>query len=128
MSKKSTVENKISEAMAQVGEFAKEQAGNFESSSAVYKAGFADLQAKALALTQTNLEATFAFAKAALGSKDVTALFALQQDFVKTQAAAFQVQTKEMNELTMAFAQDAVKPVQDGLAKTVAQFNKATAV
>ena len=90
-------------------------------------ASLADLQAKTLAAAKSNVEAGFAFAQAAFGLKDVSAFFALQQDFVKAQSAAFQVQAKELNELTLTVAKDAVKPVQESFAKSFEQFNKTIA-
>lgn len=114
-------------AIAQAGDFAKEQAQTLEASTELYKTGLADLNAKTMAAAKANLDATFAFAAAAFGVKDVSALFALQQDFVKSQTAAFQSQAKELNELTMVVAKDAMKPAQEGFAKSVAQFNKTVA-
>ncbi len=127
MSKKTTIENQVSETIAQVGDFAKEQVQTLEASTEVYKAGFADLNAKTMAAAKANMDATFAFATAAFGLRDVSALLTLQQDFVKAQTTAFQTQAKELNELTMVVAKDAMKPAQDGFAKSVAEFNKTIA-
>jgi hypothetical protein len=118
-------------AFEKAGDFAKDQAATqaaaMTAAAETYKTHLADLQAKTLASTKTNMSAAFAFAHQVFGLKDVSALVSLQQDFFKSQAAAFQVQAKEINDIAVSMTKDGVKPVQDGLAQSVNAFQKAFA-
>jgi phasin family protein len=99
----------------------------FDAAFGAYKARFADLQLKAMELTQTNMNAAFAFARKALAVKEPAEFFSLQQDFVKDQFQLAQKQATELNELAVALAKETVKPVQEGLTKTFGDVTKSYA-
>ena len=52
----------------------------FDAAFGAYKARFADLQLKAMELTQTNMNAAFAFARMALSGKEPTGACATRQE------------------------------------------------
>lgn len=99
----------------------------FDAAASAYKSRFADIQMKAMEITQINVNAGFAFARKMFSIKDPTEFFALQQDFAREQAQTFQRQVAEFNELSVALAKETVKPVQDGLSKNFGEFTKSFA-
>ena len=99
----------------------------FDAAASAYKNRFADLQLKAMEMTQINVNAGFAFARKLFAVKEATEFFALQQDFAREQAKAMQRQAAELNELATLLAKETVKPVQDGLTKSFGNFSKAFA-
>jgi phasin len=99
----------------------------FDAAFGAYKSRFADLQLKAMELTQTNMNAAFAFARKALSVKEPTEFFAIQQDYVKDQFQVAQKQVTELNELAVALAKETVKPVQEGLTKSFGEVTKSYA-
>lgn len=99
----------------------------FDAAASVYKSRFADLQMKAMEITQTNVNAGFAFARKLFAVKEPAEFFTIQQDFAREQAQAVQRQVAELNELTVALAKETVKPVQEGLTKSFGDFSKSFA-
>lgn len=99
----------------------------FDAAISAYKTRFADLQLKAMELTQTNFNSAFAFARKALAVKEPTEFFALQQDFAKEQIQSLQRQAAEINGIAATLAKETVKPVQDSFAKTFGDFTKSFA-
>ena len=99
----------------------------FDAAASAYKSRFADLQMKAMEITQTNVNAGFAFARKLFAVKEPAEFFTIQQDFAREQAQAVQRQVAELNELTVALAKETVKPVQEGLTKSFGDFSKSFA-
>jgi len=99
----------------------------FDAAASAYKTRFADIQMKAMEITQINVNAGFAFARKLFAVKEPTEFFALQQDFAREQAQTLQRQATEFNELAVTLAKETVKPVQDGLTKSFGDFSKAFA-
>lgn len=99
----------------------------FDAAASAYKNRFADLQLRAMEITQINVNAGFAFARKLFAAKEPGEFFSLQQDFAREQGQAMQRQAAELNELTMALAKDTVKPMQEGLTKNMGDFSKAFA-
>jgi phasin len=99
----------------------------FDAAASAYKSRFADMQMKAMEITQINVNAGFAFARKLFAVKDPSEFFSLQQDFAREQAQTMQRQATEFNELTVALAKETVKPVQDGLTKSFGDFSKSFA-
>ena len=99
----------------------------FDAAASAYKNRFADIQLKAMEATQINVNAAFAFARKLFSVKDPSEFMALQQEFAREQAQAFQRQVAEFNELSVALAKETVKPVQDGLARNFGEFTKSFA-
>ncbi len=99
----------------------------FDAAASAYKNRFADIQMKAMEITQINVNAGFAFARKLFSVKDPSEFFSLQQDFAREQAQTFQRQATEFNELSVALAKETVKPVQEGLTKNFGEFSKSFA-
>jgi phasin family protein len=95
-----------------------------DAAAGAYKQRLADLQLKAIEITQDNMNAAFEFARRALSVRDLTEGMSLQQDFIKAQAEAMQRQASQLNELSMALAKETVKPVQDSMTKSFANVGK----
>lgn len=95
-----------------------------DAAAGAYKQRLADLQLKAIEITQDNMNAAFEFARRALGVRDLGEVMNLQQDFIKAQAEALQRQTAQFNELSVALAKETVKPVQDSMNKSFANVGK----
>ena len=96
----------------------------FDAAANATKNRFNDLQLKAIEFTQANINASFGFARKLFAVKEPMEVFSLQQAFLKEQTEAAQRQAAELNELTVALAKEAVKPVQDTLGKSFTDFSK----
>ena len=99
----------------------------FDAAANATKNRFNDLQLKAIEFTQANLNASFAFTRKLFAVKEPMEVFSLQQAFLKEQAEAAQRQAAELNELTVALAKEAVKPMQDTMGKSFTDFSKSFA-
>jgi phasin len=99
----------------------------FDAAANAYKNRFTDIQLKAMEFAQLNVNAGFDFARKLFAVKEPTEMFSLQQDFMKKQAEAFQKQASTLNELSVALAKEAIKPVQDSMSKSFADLTKAVA-
>ena len=99
----------------------------FDAAASAYKARLADIQLKTMEITQTNVNAAFAFARKLFAVKEPTEFFSLNQDFAKAQAEAFQRQGAELNELSVLLAKETVKPMQEGFSKSFTGFSKTLA-
>jgi hypothetical protein len=100
----------------------------FDAAASAYKFRFADIQMKAMEITQINLNAGFAFARKLFAVKEPAEFFALQQDFAREQAQAMQRQATELGELNMALAKETLKPVQEGFTKTFGDVSRSVAL
>jgi len=99
----------------------------FDAAASAYKSRFADLQMKAMEITQTNLNAGFAFARKLLAVKEPTEFFRLQQDFAREQTQALTQQVTAIGELSMQLGRETVKPVQEGFMKSFGEFSRSHA-
>ncbi len=99
----------------------------FDAAANAYKFRFADIQMKAMEITQINLNAGFAFARKLFAVKEPSEFFALQQDFAREQTQAMQRQATELGELNMALAKETLKPVQEGFTKSFGEASKSFA-
>ena len=99
----------------------------FDAAASAYKARFADLQMKAMEITQTNLNSGFAFARKLLAVKEPTEFFRLQQDFAREQTQALTQQATAIGELSMQLGKETVKPVQEGFMKSFGDVSKSFA-
>ena len=99
----------------------------FDAAANAYKFRFADIQMKAMEITQINLNAGFAFARKLFAVKEPSEFFSLQQDFAREQAQAMQRQATELGELNMALAKETMKPVQEGFTKSFGDAAKSFA-
>ena len=99
----------------------------FDAAANAYKNRFTDIQLKAMEFAQMNVNAGFDFARKLFAVKDPSEMMSLQQNFMKSQAETFQKQTSEMNELSVALAKEAMKPMQDTMTKSFTDITKAFA-
>ena len=99
----------------------------FDAAANAYKNRFTDIQLKAMEFAQMNVNAGCDFARKLFAVKDPSEMMSLQQNFMKSQAETFQKQTSEMNELSVALAKEAMKPMQDTMTKSFTDITKAFA-
>ena len=99
-------------------EAADEATSAFETSVTNTSKGVIDLSTKTLDVLRANFDAGIDFAKAAINSKTVGELVALQSDHASKQVEALAVQAKEFGDLAQKIAVDAVTPIQTQIAKT----------
>ena len=114
-------------AFEKVSEVAHSNVQMFDAAANAYKNRFTDIQLKAMEFAQLNVNAGFAFARKLFAAKEPTEMFTLQQAFFKEQADAMQQQMGELNELSVALAKEAIKPVQDTMSKSFTDLTKAVA-
>lgn len=114
-------------AFEKVSEVAHSNVQMFDAAANAYKNRVTDIQLKAMEFAQMNVNSGFAFARRLFAAKQPTDLFTLQQDFLKQQADTMQQQMSELNELSVALAKEAIKPVQDGMSKSFTDLTKAVA-
>lgn len=114
-------------AFEKVSEVAHSNVQMFDAAASAYKNRVTDIQLKAMEFAQLNVNAGFAFARKLFAVKEPAEVFALQQSFVKEQAEAMQRQISELNELSMALAKEAIKPVQETMSKSFADLTRAMA-
>ena len=114
-------------AFEKAGEIAHSNVQLFDAAANVCKNRFNDIQLKAIEFTQANLNASFGFARKLFAVTEPAGYFSLQQDFAREQAEVLQRQATELNQLAVAFAKDAVKPVQESLTKSFTDFSKTLA-
>ena len=96
----------------------------FDAAASAYKSRFADLQMKAMEIGQTNVNATFAFARQLFAVRQPAEFFSMQQDFLRAQAQAFSKQAAEIGELSVQLAKETAKPVQEGFMKSFGDLAK----
>lgn len=114
-------------AFEKAGEIAHGNVQLFDAAASATKNRFNDIQLKAIEFTQANINASFAFTRKLFAVKEPAGFFSLQQDFAREQSAALQRQASELNQLTMALAKEAVKPVQETMVKSFTDFSKPVA-
>lgn len=122
--------NSVDQAQAafeKANEFAHKNVQLLDAAAGAYKARFADIQMKAMEITQANMQSGFAFARKLFAVKEPTEFFTLQQEYAREQAQVMQRQVAELSELNVALAKETVKPVQDGLTKSFGDFSKSFA-
>jgi phasin len=105
-------------AYTRVKEAADEATSALEASVTNTSKGVIDFNTKALDALRANFDAGIDFAKAAINSKSVGELVALQGDHANKRAEAFAAQAKEFGDLAQKIAVDAVTPIQTQIAKT----------
>jgi len=89
-----------------------------EASVASAAQGVIDFNTKALDALRANFDAGIDFAKAAINSKTMGEIVALQSEHASRQVEAFAVRAKEFGELAQKIAADTASPIQAQLAKT----------
>jgi phasin len=74
-------------------------AGTVEGTAETVQLNAKDLTAKALAATESNVNAAFELARNLVRAKDLHEILALQSEYLKSQIAAVQAQAKEFGSL-----------------------------
>ena len=99
----------------------------FEDASSILQAGASDWQVKMFEITKANLDANFAFAQKLFGAATPMEAFEMQKTFAKDRISALQAQTTELGALAAKVAEDAAKPVHDGMIQSLGEAKKAFA-
>lgn len=114
-------------AFEKANELAHSNVQAFDAAAGAYKTRLADLQLRAMEITQINVNAGFALARKMFAAREVGDMLAMQQEFFRDQSQVMQRQFAELNELAVALTKDTVKPVQEGLAKSFGEWSKSFA-
>jgi len=114
-------------AFEKAGEIAHSNVQLFDAAANACKNHFNDFQLKAIEFAQANVNASFGFARKLMAVKEPAEAFNLQQAFLREQGEALQRQATELNEIAVALAKEAVKPVQDTVVKSFTDFSKSFA-
>ena len=78
----------------------------FGSSTEVAQAGAKDLSRQAMSYAETNVTATFEFARKLLAAKDITEVLQLQADFARSQMESL---GRQMQDMSQSVAETATK-------------------
>ncbi|MGE0212015.1 MAG: phasin family protein [Parvibaculaceae bacterium] len=97
----------------------------FDATAGALKANVAELQLKAMEIAQANTNAVFAHLHKLLAVSGPGEVFPLTQTFAAEQAKSFLQQVAEVNELTLKFATETAKPVQEGVLRSFDGVRKA---
>jgi phasin len=114
-------------AFDKASDFAHSHMQHFDAAASAFKARAADIQLKAMEITQINMNSAFTFVRKAFAVKDPSEFAALHQDFARDQFAAYSRQASELNELAVLLAQETVKPMQDGVFKSFGDLSRTVA-
>lgn len=114
-------------AFDKASDFAHSHMQHFDAAASAFKARAADIQLKAMEITQINMNSAFTFVRKAFAAKDPSEFAALHQDFARDQFAAYSRQASELNELAVLLAQETVKPMQDGVFKSFGDLSRTVA-
>ena len=111
-------------AFDKASDFAHSHMQHFDAAASAFKARAADIQLKAMEITQINMNSAFTFVRKAFAVKDPSEFATLHQDFARDQFAAYSRQASELNELAVLLAQETVKPMQDGVFKSFGDLSR----
>jgi len=103
---------------------AQETVDVLDGSANAFKTGTADLNAKAIEYAQTNLNASFDFARKAMTVTDVRELFELQTAFAQNQFKACATQMQDLTNMTAKLAENTSRPLADGMTKSFEKARK----
>ena len=85
-------------------------AGSIEERSATVAAGAKDINAKAIAYAEKNVQASLDHAQSLLHAKGLADVMRLHSEYVQTQMRSLAEQTSEMSQIAARAAMDAAKP------------------
>ena len=85
-------------------------AGTIEERGASVRAGAKDINSKAIAYAEKNVQASLNYAESLLKAKDLTEVMRLHGEYVQAQMRALAEQASEMAQAVGRAAMDAVKP------------------
>ena len=87
-------------------------AGSLEERGATMRAGARDINAKAIAYAEKNVQASLDYAENLLHAKDLPEVMRLHGEYVQTQMRSLAEQASEMGQAVGRAAMDAAKPKQ----------------
>jgi phasin len=85
-------------------------AGSLEERGATVRAGAKDINAKAIAYAEKNVQASLDYAQSLLKAKDVSEVMRLQSDYMQGQMRSLAEQASEMGQIVGRAAMDAARP------------------
>src|ERR1700732_940298 len=85
-------------------------AGSIEERGATVRAGAKDINAKAIAYAEKNVQASLNYAQSLLHAKDLTEVMRLHSEYVQSQMRSLAEQASEMGQIVSRAAMDAAKP------------------
>ena len=85
-------------------------AGSIEERGATVRAGAKDINARAIAYAEKNVQASLDYAQSLLHAKDLTEVMRLHSEFVQAQMRSLAEQASEMSQIVGRAAMDVAKP------------------
>jgi phasin len=85
-------------------------AGSIEERGATVRAGAKDINARAIAYAEKNVQASLDYAQSLLHAKDLTEVMRLHSEYVQAQMRSLAEQASEMGQIATRAAMDAAKP------------------
>jgi phasin len=85
-------------------------AGSIEVRGAAVRTGAKDINAKAVAYAETNVQASLDYAQSLLHAKDLAEVMKLHREFVQAQMRSLAEQASEMGQIAARAAMDAAQP------------------
>jgi phasin len=85
-------------------------AGSIEERGATVRAGAKDINAKAIAYAEKNVQASLNYAQSLLHAKDLTEVMRLHSEYVQNQMRSLAEQASEMGQIAARAAMDAAQP------------------
>jgi phasin len=89
---------------------AQSAAGSIEEHGATVRAGAKDINAKAIAYAEKNVQASLDYAQSLLHAKDLAEVMRLHGEYVQAQMRSLAEQASEMSQIATRAAMDAGKP------------------
>jgi len=111
-------------------EFSVLSKGNVEAvvkAGSIYARGLEDLSKTVMAMTQSQLEASVAAAKAVLGCTSLRQMVDLQTDLARTNFDKFMADGSKLSEISLKVANEALEPLQARVNIAVEKFIKPAA-
>jgi phasin len=91
---------------------AQQAAGTMEERGETVRSGAKDINSRAIAFAEKNVQASLDYAQALVHAKDLTEVLRLHGDYVQSQMRTLAEQASEMGQLVSRAAMDAAKPRQ----------------
>jgi phasin len=85
-------------------------AGSIEERGATVRAGAKDINARAIAYAEKNVQASLDYAQSLLHAKDLTEVMRLHSEYVQAQMRSLAEQASEMSQIVGRAAMDVAKP------------------
>jgi phasin len=89
---------------------AQSAAGSIEERGATVRAGAKDINARAIAYAEKNVQASLDYAQSLLHAKDLTEVMRLHSEYVQAQMRSLAEQASEMSQIVSRAAMDVAKP------------------